>query len=599
MSRGFGSRTVTAAGRRRARLASTALAACTLLTSASCNREAPPPPPADLLLVGGKVYTLTWGEPDPEGVPASDAPFGTSTGWTPDAQAVGMRDGKIIFVGSTVDADAYRGDSTLVIQLRGRAVIPGLIDSHVHIADLGAKLDRVDLTGVLNEVDAIQRVSARAASTPKGEWIVGQGWDEGAWANHYPTMELLSKAVPDHPVFLRGLHSYAVWGNRLAFQRAGITRATRAPEGGEILKDSTGAPSGVLVNAAVQLLQRALPPLTLEQQRQNIVRGLSAMAKSGYVEVHEAGADSLEMAALESLAAEHKLPIRVYAMLSARDTALLSRWRARGIDTADGDMLVVRAVKAFADGALGSRGARLLEEYADKPGYRGVTGSGIGFDTARVAAMMRAGFQVAVHAIGDAANRETLDFIERVVGTDSTAARGRPRIEHAQVVHPDDVGRFASLGVIASMEPSHAVEDMAWAEERLGPDRIQGAYAWRTMRLNGVQLTFNSDLPGTDYDIFYGLHSAITRRGRDKLPPGGWYGDQVMTPDEAIRGFTAWAAYAGFEEDRAGRIARDMRADLTVLEVDPFQLGFTAPGSLLGKKPSMTIIAGRVFTPPS
>jgi hypothetical protein len=286
-------------------------------------------------------------------------------------------------------------------------------------------------------------------------------------------------------------------------------------------------------------------------------------------------------------------------MLSARDTALLTRWRTRGADTADGDMLVVRAVKAFADGALGSRGARLLEDYADKPGYRGVTGTGFGFDTARVAAMMRAGFQVAVHAIGDAANRQTLDFIERVVTTDTTAARGRPRIEHAQVVHPDDVGRFAGLGVIASMEPSHAIEDMAWAEERLGPDRVQGAYAWRTMRLNGVQLAFNSDLPGTDYDFFYGLHSALTRRGRDKLPPGGWYGDQVMTPDEAIRGFTAWAAYAGFDDDRAGRIMPDMRADLTVLEVDPFQLGFTAPGSLLGKKASMTIIAGRIFTPPS
>ncbi len=281
-------------------------------------------------------------------------------------------------------------------------------------------------------------------------------------------------------------------------------------------------------------------------------------------------------------------------MLSARDPDLCREWAAKGPQGAPADMLVVRAVKAYYDGALGSRGARLIDDYSDMKGHRGISGAGYGFDREVVAAMMRAGFQVGVHAIGDAGNRETLDFLEGVLATSDRARQGRHRIEHAQVVAPADLPRFSRLGVIASMEPPHAVEDKAWAETRLGPDRVQGAYAWRTLREHGTRLIFNSDLTGSDHDIFYGLHSAITRQGKDHQPDGGWYPRQRMTPEEAVRGYSTWAAYASFAEDATGQLVPGRLADLTALSVDPLTLGATDPGKLLDGRVRLTVVGGKV-----
>jgi predicted amidohydrolase YtcJ len=575
---------------RRARAALSLLAAA-LLPIACGSRT--PEAQADLLLVNGRVYTLAWSEPATDGTPAQDAPYSPASGWHPDAEAVAVRGDRIVFVGSAREASAYQGPQTQVVDLRGATVVPGLIDSHVHIAELGASLERVNLVGATSAGAAIDRVAERATTVPKGNWIVGWGWDEGAWANHYPDMTELSARVPDHPVVLRGLHSYAVWGNRLAFERAGITRATPAPSGGEIRKDARGDPTGILINNAGALLTRAIPAPTPAQLEAQVRKALAAMAEAGYVAVHEAGAGSELVAAFEALNARQDLPTRVYVMLSARDEPLLRRWLARGPDRQDA-RLVVRAVKAFYDGALGSRGARLLADYADKPGHRGVSGGEFGFHQALVAEMMNAGFQVCVHAIGDAGNRETLDFIERAEQANPAVRGGRHRIEHAQVLHPDDVGRFAALDVIASMEPAHAVEDMAWAEDRLGPERVKGAYAWRTLRKSGARLAFNSDLPGTDYNIFYGLHAAITRRDKSLQPPGGWYPEQRMTPEEALRGYTTWGTYAGFQEGDTGLIAPGRWADLTVMDVDPLALGATAPEKLLSGHIRLTIVAGRV-----
>jgi predicted amidohydrolase YtcJ len=554
--------------------------------------------PADIILLHGRVHSLRWAEPALDGTPARGAPHDAS-GWHPDAQAIAIRGGTIAWVGDNRGITAYRGPNTRVIDIAGKTAVPGLIDAHVHLAELGANLSRVDLSAVATEEEAVDRVAARARSTPKGEWIIGSGWDEGAWANHYPTMALLTQRVPDHPVYLRGLHGYAAWGNRLAFERAGITAATAAPAGGEILKDGSGQPTGIVLNGAVSLLARALPPRTQDRLEGDLHAALDAMVKAGYVSVHEAGADSTELAALQALDRRHELPIRVYVMLAASDTALCRRWLARGPDTTSSDMLIVRAVKAFADGALGSRGARLIADYSDQPGQRGITGGAYRYDSALVAAMMRRGFQVAIHAIGDAANRETIDFISSVVASSPVAAKARPRIEHAQVLSPADIPRFARAGIIASMQPSHAVEDMAWAEARLGPERIRGAYAWRTLRKAGARLVFSSDLPATDYDIFYGLHSAITRQGRDGAPPGGWHAEQAMTPEEALRAFTSWAAYAEFSERKSGVLAPGMRADITVMDTDPLVASTSAsdPAGLLKGKISFVIAAGRVITP--
>jgi predicted amidohydrolase YtcJ len=554
---------------------------------------APAREPADLLLVNGRVYTLAWDDPAPDGAPAANAPHAAGV-YRPDAEAVAIRGERIVFVGTTRDAQGHRGAATRVLDLGGATVLPGLVDSHTHVVGLGERASQVDLTDVRTEEEAVRRVAERARSVPKGEWILGRGWDEGAWANHYPDLRLLSEKVPGHPVYLASLHGFAGWGNRLAFERAGITRDTASPEGGEIRKDKDGNPSGLLLNRAVELLASAVPPPSAEQLKAYVLAGLERMARDGYVAVHEAGADRDLLNAFQALEAEGKLPVRVYAMLSARDEALAREWLARGPDPANDRRLVVRSVKAFYDGALGSRGARLLEDYSDRPGHRGVSGSQYGFDQALVADLMKRGFQAAIHAIGDAGNRETLDFLEKVE-TQTPATRGlRHRIEHAQVLDPADVPRFARLAVIASMEPPHCVEDKTWAEDRLGPVRVKGAYAWHTLRRSGARLALNSDLTGSDHDIFYGLHAAITRRDKKLEPAGGWHPEERLTPEEALRGYTAWNAYAASWEGETGVLAPGRWADVTVMDVDPLVLGATEPGKLLGGKIVATIVGGRL-----
>jgi predicted amidohydrolase YtcJ len=257
-------------------------------------------------------------------------------------------------------------------------------------------------------------------------------------------------------------------------------------------------------------------------------------------------------------------------------------------------MLITRSVKAYYDGALGSRGARLLEDYSDRPGHRGVAGGDYGFDMELVAELMRSGFQVGIHAIGDAGNRETLDFLSSVIASDPETRPLRHRIEHAQVVHPDDFERFSELNVIASMEPAHCVEDKTWAEDRLGPHRARGAYAWRTLRRAGARLAFNSDLIGSDHDIFYGLHSAITRRDKHLQPPEGWYPEQAMTPEEAVRGYTIWGAYAAGLDNEMGTLEVGKWADITVMDIDPLVVGDNMPEKLFEGNIVATIVGGAI-----
>ena len=564
--------------------------AALLVAGAGCTAK---PEEADLIIQNARIYTLGWGDPDPEGRLAANAPH-DSAGWHSAAQALAVKDGRIIFVGSSGEAGFYRGPRTKVVDLRGATLLPGLVDSHTHIGELAGNLTRVSLVGVRTEAEAVAKVAERASHVPAGQWIVGFGWDEGAWAAHYPTNRLLSERIPGHPVYLRSLHGFAAWGNRLAFDRARITRNTVAPVGGAIVKDAAGVPTGILLNRAVPLLDQAVPVPTPAALADQLAVALDTMAGRGYTAIHEAGAGSAEIAALQALEKADRLPIRVYAMLSVRDTVLARAWLARGPQRDSTRMLRVQAVKAFWDGALGSRGARLLEDYTDSAGYRGVSGAGYGFDRRLVAALMRKGFQVAIHAIGDAGNREALDFIESVERGNDSVARGRHRIEHAQVVSPDDFSRFGRLGVIVSVQPPHAVEDKAWAEKRLGPKRIHGAYAWRTIRRYGGYLILNSDLPGSSADFFYGYHAAVTRQDAVGQPAGGWYPEQRLTPDEALRGYTLWPAVASFSDVYAGVIAPGRWADLTAVDLDLLNVAEQHPDSLLAGRIMLTVVNGKV-----
>ena len=577
------------------RLLKTLLVLC---LAAGCSQdpapvEAPVSREASLILINARVYTLDWEEPAPDGTASPGAPR-DSAGWYPDAQAVAIRDDEILFVGSGTDAMQFEGDSTRIVDLAGATIIPGLVDSHTHVFGLGALLDQVNLVGIETEEQAVELIVERAKSVPKGEWIVGRGWDEGAWANRYPDKELLTAKVPDHPVFMDSLHGFAGWGNQMALDEAGITAETPVPVGGEMRLGEDGEPTGLFLNQAVQMLGSAVPEPSPETLAKHVLLGLNRMATDGYTAVHEAGLDARQMRVLEELETEGKLPIRVYAMLSLRDEDLIRQWIAKGPDADNDGMLVTRTVKAYYDGALGSRGARLLYDYEDKPGHRGVSGDEYGFNETLNAEAMKAGFQIAIHAIGDAGNREALDILEAVFQEHPSTAANRHRIEHAQVLSPEDIPRLGELGIIASMEPPHAMEDKTWAEQRLGSERILGAYAWRSLREAGARLTFNSDNPGSDHSIFYGLHSAITRQDKEGEPEGGWFPEQGVTAEEAVRAYTSWSAYASFQENEAGVIEPGRRADLTVMDIDPFSVAGQRPGRLLDGQIVMTIVDGNI-----
>jgi len=563
-----------------------------LVTLAGCA-EGFTQPPADLVLRNGRVYTLDWGEPDRDGFPAADAPH-DADGWHPTATAVAIQRGTILYVGDDAGVERFIGDGTRLVDLGGATVIPGLVDAHTHVLNLGTTLEEVDLVDIASEAEAVARVAARAGGLPAGSWIIGYGWDDGAWADDYPDKAMLTESVPNHPVLMRGLHGFAVWGNQAALDAAGLSQQTHVPSGGRIERDDAGELTGLFLDRATTLLTDAVPAPTLEQLEARYLLGFAEMARSGFTMVHEAGVDAAGLRVLENLAAEGRLPLRVYAMLDARDDDLLRQWMRWGPDTDGNDMLITRAVKAYYDGALGSRGARLLQPYSDQPEHYGVSGEEYGFDEELVAELMAAGFQANVHAIGDAGNRETLDFYARVFGRYPEARDQRHRVEHAQVLQTGDFWRFRNLGLTASMQPPHAMEDKTWAVERLGEERLSGAYAWRSFRRIRVPLVFGSDLPGSDHDIFYALQAAITRRDKQLSPTGGWIPEQRMSAEEALRGYTSWAARAALVEDMAGRLAVGLWADLTIMNIDPLAVGSTSPDRLSGGEIRMTIVGGRI-----
>lgn len=520
----------------------------------------------DLVLTGGVIHTMA---PD-----------------RPRAEAVAVREGRIVAVGSAAEVRALAGPATRVIELAGRSVTPGLIDAHCHLYGLGIALETLSARGLGSAAAVAQKVAEEAARRPEGEWITGRGWDQNLWTpQEFPTHAPLDAAAPRHPVALRRVDGHALWANAAAMAAAGVGPGTADPPGGRILRDATGAPTGVFIDNAMALIEAKIPPDPPAVRERRILRAAEAAAALGLTGVHEMGVDDTTVSVYRALAQAGRLPIRVSAFLSGDE--LLPELASRRPD-ADPDgtaMFAVRGVKLFADGALGSRGAALLAPYADEPASTGLTL--LAAEALRRAAQdaARAGLQLTVHAIGDRAIREVLDAFAAVPSVRDL----RFRVEHAQVVSPEDLGRFAALGVIVSMQPTHATSDMPWAEARLGPARIRGAYAWRSILGTGAHVAFGSDFPVEEPSPLLGIYAAVTRQDPSGRPDGGWLPEQRLSLDEALRAFTAEAAYAAFAERHRGVIAPGLLADLTVLDRP-----LTPDRGLLEARADLVFVGGRV-----
>ncbi|HET7747064.1 MAG TPA: amidohydrolase, partial [Vicinamibacteria bacterium] len=462
----------------------------------------------------------------------------------------------------------------------------------VHVEGLGDARESIDLVGTASLAETLGRVKAGAATRGVDEWVLGRGWDQNDWPGaQFPSAKDLDPASGGRPAAFRRIDGHALWVNTRALERAGITSATADPPGGRIHKDAAGQPTGILIDRAMDLVSEKIPTPAREVRKRRLLGGLRASAEAGLTSVHDAGVDLDAVALYKELLAEKALPIRVYVMLRG-PVGLTASLRSLQPETGLGDgMLTVRAIKVSADGALGSRGALLLEPYADEPGKKGL----LTVDPAAYAELLKLaverGFQVNTHAIGDGANRFALDAYEQALAGRKDA---RFRIEHAQVLAPSDVPRFEALGVIPSMQPTHCTSDMYWATDRLGPERAKGAYLWKTFLDQGVPIAGGSDAPVEKIDVVDGIYAAVTRQDAKGWPEGGWHPEERVTPTQALEMFATHAAYAAFEEKDRGRIAPGFRADLSAFDLDPT----TVPAARIkDMKVTATIVAGEVVHP--
>ncbi|TCO75421.1 amidohydrolase [Chromatocurvus halotolerans] len=450
----------------------------------------------------------------------------------------------------------------------GATLLPGLIDAHGHVTRHGRLLASVDLAGVASEQAAAARVADFLRTQPGAARVTGGGWNQVLWPGkqfpHRRTLDAVSESVP---IALSRVDRHALWVNSAALELADIDSDTPDPAGGQILRDTDGQPTGVLIDNAMQLVLGAFPDEAPAVIATHQSRALHDLARLGMTGVHDAGVTADELTAYRSLLARSALPIRVYAMLRPDSDALL----AQGPHVDPSGMLAAQSVKISSDGALGSRGAALEEDYTDQPGHRGLLllEESVLADTMRRAA--RAGFQVNTHAIGDRANRLVLDVLEQMQ-TEGGGAGLRHRVEHAQILRPQDLQRFAALGVIASIQPTHATSDMNMAADRLGNDRLEAAYAWQSLLESGARLAGGSDFPVEQPNPFHGLYSAVTRQDQAGEPPGGWLPTQKMTRDAALALFTEGAAFAGHAEDRVGRLLPGYAADFILVRDDYFRI---------------------------
>ena len=555
--------------------------------------------PADLILVDGVIHTM-----DPN---------------APEVDALAASDGKIVAIGETSELLAnYRGTGTVVIDAGGGAVLPGLIDAHGHVLGLGRALRTLDLVGSESSAEIADAVREAAATRSPGEWIIGGGWDQNDWAvKEFPSRDELDRAAPANPVLLDRVDGHAIWVNTIALEAGGVAAATPDPEGGQIVRDSAGRPTGILIDRATDLVERAIPLAGEAELEATLTVAQDRLVSLGLTGVHDVGVGPDTLAFYRRWDEEGRLIPRIVAYLSAPGPAAVDWWRDEGaaLYETPGRRFRVRGTKSYADGALGSRGAALLAPYRDALESTGLLRTRPDSLSAIVAGAMELGLQPVIHAIGDRGNRVALEAIaagERELAAANpprpcaTAGGGnedcgdvssglRPRIEHVQVVALDDIPRFAELGVIASFQPTHATSDMYWAEDRVGPERLRGAYAWRKFRESGVRIVCGSDFPVESPNPFFGIYAAVTRQDQEGWPAGGWRPEERMTREEALACFTRDAAWAAGMEDEVGTLSVGKRADFVIVDRDPF----TAPAEELWKTRVLrTVIDGETVYEP-
>ena len=542
-----------------------------LALSAVMPGVAPAADQVDLVLRGGLVHTLDETRRN--------------------AQAVAVKDGRIVFVGS--DTEAARYEAARVLDLDGKTLLPGLTDAHGHLASLGEYLGNVQLVGTTSIDEVVARVRDAQSAVPAGRWIHGRGWDQNDWpVKRFPTWRDLA-GTESHPVVLERVDGHATLVNKAVLDLIGLPPDLPDPEGGKIFRDDEGRPTGLFLDAAETLVFDHIPKLSSEAYVEVMRKAVRECNRHGLVGVHDAGVDSAMIDALAALHDAGELTLRFYGMHATgtpEERAYFRRMAKRGpVDLADG-RLTLRSFKLYADGALGSRGAALIEPYQDDPGNLGLLLMVPEAMEALVAVGLRHGLQACTHAIGDRANKMVLDVYEAALG-DKAQTDHRFRIEHCQVVRPEDIPRFTQLGVIPAMQPTHCTSDMYWAEDRVGGERIRGAYAWRKFIDAGCRIAGGSDFPVEGVSPLWGIYAAVTRRDHQGWPEGGWHPEERMTILEAVRSFTIDAAYARFAEAEQGTIAVGKLADFTVVDRDILTIPFE---EILETHVVMTIVGGEV-----
>jgi predicted amidohydrolase YtcJ len=523
----------------------------------------------DVVLINGVIYTGDTAQPR--------------------VAALAVKGERIMATGSTQQIRALAGEGTRVIDLQGRFAMPGFNDAHIHMANGGQARLAVELNGAATLEEFQQRIRARLGEFRPGEWITGRGWDHTLWpGKQFPTAKDLDAVSTQHPMIFNRVDGHVAIANSLALQMAGVTRNTQDPPGGEIERDKDGNPTGLLKENAMGMVRRQVPDLTPAQRRRAIELALEEAAQHGVTSVQD-NSGWQDFQVYEALKKEGKLTVRVTEWLPfTAPLGQLEQMRQRG-GTTD-PWLKTGALKGVVDGTLGSRTAAMLEPFADDASTRGILR--IPEEELKKLAIERdkAGFQIALHAIGDAANRAALDAIAAARAANG-ARDARHRIEHAQVVAPSDFARFKELGVIASMQPCHETTDMRWAQDRLGPERAKGAYAWRSMQKAGVRLAFGTDYPVEPIDPMIGLYACVTRERPEGGPPGGWIPQEKISMGDCIDAYTAGSAYAEFEEANKGQLVPGKFADIVVLSADVTRI---APRQILQTKAVITIVGGRV-----